>query len=344
MPPELDTDTLTDGAADTSIRGGLEAAFAEAESAAPPPAPAAPSPSPTPAPQPTSAPAPADSTAAGTDEPPAPPAPTERAIPERLKSRFGEKWATIPPEIRDTFHEYETNIGRLASTYGQRAKQWEEAQKVYAPYAEMVAKEGGNFHSAVANLLETSRILRQGTPEQKIVLLRQTAAAFNIPLEALSAGGAPAGEAGAPAAPPINEELINRLNTLERTVLTTRGTEAHNARTQVETEIQTFMSDPANVYLQEPGYLDTMSALIGAGKANDLPEAYRQAAWLHERPRQLEIAKANQQREQAGRETAARARRAASSVNGSAPGTVKPDPNKMSLRDTLSAAYDGELE
>jgi len=335
MPPELDPqDTLNEDAPnDTSIRGGLEAAFAESEDssedAGVPPAAGSPR-----APQAAKDAPPEDTPAVETAAVTAPASPTERAIPERLKSRFAEKWATLPPEIRETFHEYESNIGRLASTYGQRAKSWEESQRIFAPYSDMVQKEGGNFHSAMGNLFETARILRQGSPEQKVVLLRQTAAAFGVPLEAL---------VGATALQP-NEDLINRHNALEREVLTTRATETHNARQQVDTEIETFVADPANIYLQEPGYLDTMATLIRAGKAADLSEAYKQAAWMHERPRQLEIARANQQQTAASRDAATRARRASVSVNGSAPGAVRVDAGKMSLRDTLVAAFDGELD
>lgn len=340
MPLDTDTTTeLEEKPDDTSIRSGLEAAFAEE---------ATNSPSPAPAPAPgvqdqTSAPTPAaresDELAAAVPSPS-----PERAIPERLKARYGERWATLPPDVRDTFHEYESNIGRLASTYGKNAKQWEQTQQIFAPYAEMVQKEGGNFHGALSNLFETARILRQGSPEQKIVLLRQTAAAFGVPLEALVGQSVPGANGQITPAPQINEEMINRLNTLEREVLTTRAGERHNRGQQVDTEISTFIADPANIYVQEPGYLDTMAALIKAGKAADLPEAYKQAAWLHDRTRQLEIAKTTQQRDQAGRDAAARARRAASSLNGSAPGAVRVDPSKMSLRDTLVAAFDGELD
>lgn len=336
-----DTETPTQESTDapvveTSVRSGLEAAFDAAETSTPVPPTAAAAPGST-APTPSaSTDTPAVDAIAGT--PPA--APTERAIPERLKGRFADKWATLPPEIKDSFHEYESNIGRLASTYGQRAKSWEESQRIFAPYAEMVQKEGGNYHSAVGNLFETARILRQGSQEQKVVLLRQTASAFGIPLESLM--GTPAQD-GQPARPEPNEALINRLNALEREVLTTRGQESHNARTQVDSEIETFVADSSNIYLQEPGYLDTMATLIRAGKAANLPEAYKQAAWMHERPRQLEIAKANQQRTDSSREAANRAKRASVSVNGSAPGNVRVDMSKLSLRDALTAAFDGEL-
>lgn len=87
-----------------------------------------------------------------------------------------------------------------------------------------------------------------------------------------------------------------------------------------------------------------MQKLIRAGAAADLKSAYEQAAWLHDRTRQLEIAKANQHRVKDVVGQANRARQAAVSVNGNSPGPVKRDQSKMTLRETLEAAYNGDLD
>lgn len=260
----------------------------------------------------------------------------ERPIPERLKYKLADKWTTIPPEIREEFHAYETHIGQMANKYGKAAKAWEETQSAFAPYEQMVRAEGGNFHGAMVNLFETARILRQGSPEQKVALLKQIQTTFNIPADATVSD-----QGTAPAA--ISPELIDRINRLEQGILTREASEVHNARAKVESDLQTFLADPKNVYTQEPGYLDTMAGLITAGKATGLDDAYTQAAWLHEGPRNAEIAKINAARITPRVEQAVRAKQVGVSVNGNAPGTVKLDPSKLSLRDTLAAAFDGEL-
>jgi len=256
-----------------------------------------------------------------------------RGIPERLKAKWGATWDKIDPQVKEQFHAYETDIGRVTSKYGKAAKAWEDTLKVYAPYEAIVKEEGGNFHGAVANLFETARILRKGTPEQKVHLLGQIATTFNIPF--------PNGQT---AQPGPSDEMINRLNALERQALTADAEVAHNARERVNSEVDTFLANPDNIYLQEPGYLDTMQALISSGKAPDLKSAYEQAAWLHERTRQLEIAKANQNRISSASSQAARARSAAISVNGLSPGPAKRDQSQMTLRETLEAAYNGDLD
>lgn len=268
-----------------------------------------------------------------------------RPIPERLKAEWGSKWDQLDPAVKKQFHAYESDIGRVTSKYGQAAKNWNETLRMAAPYQEMISSEGGTLHGAVSNLLETARILRQGLPEQKVQLVKEMIRHFNIPFQPGAATSPQADDPSSLGQPSgASPELIDRLTQLERRVLTGDAEQVHNLRERVNSEVETFLADTANIYLQEPGYLNTMQALIRSGKADNLKSAYDQAAWLHDRTRQLEIAKINQQKSSTAAAQAARARTAAVSTNGTSPGPLRRDPNKMSLRETLEAAFDGDLE
>jgi hypothetical protein len=270
----------------------------------------------------------------------------ERPIPERLKAKFGDKWATLDPAIRSEFHEYETSIGRLASKYGQDAKQWNQVQQTFAPYREMVTKEGGDFFTATRNLLETARLLRVGSPEQKRGIIQTMISTFGVDLRAGVAGETPdqPGSTVPGDYANLSPALLDRIARIEQNWLTKDAQEHENLRTRVDNDLNTFLADTANVYTQEPGFLETMAQLIQVGRAEGLEDAYKQAAWLHDGPRAVEMAKANQIRTANRAAQAKRARTAAVSVNGNAPGNVRLDAGKMSLRDTLSAAYDGDLD
>lgn len=274
----------------------------------------------------------------GAETPPVVP-PTD-TIPERLKTKLGEKWATIDPTIKAEFREYESAIGRMADKYGKAAKEWDTIQRTVAPYQEMLRQENGNVHGAIANFFETARILRQGSPEQKQGILIAMSQAYKIPLP----GAQPGSEAPAGGAANLSPEFLDRINRLEQRELTERAAAEHNARTQVDNDLNVFIGDAKNVYVKEPGLLNTMAALISAGKAEGLADSYEQAIWLHEGPRNAEIAKRAAANNAPRVAAAQRARQAGVSVNGNAPGTVKLDASKMSLRDTLSAAFDGELD
>lgn len=266
-----------------------------------------------------------------------------RPIPERLKEKWGQTWDKLEPAVKEQFHAYESDIGRLAFKYGKGAKNWEEVSKAAAPYESMLRQEGATLQGAVGNLLETARILRQGAPEQKLALVQAMCKNFGINLGALTGQAAEASSAAPSSAPGLSPELLDRIANIERTVLTRDAETVHNTREQVNSELQTFLGDPANVYLQEPGYLDTMSALISSGKAVDLKSAYEQAAWLHDRPRELEIAKRHAQRIQSSAAAASVAKTAAVSVNGTSTGTPRLDTSKMTLREALEASFDGTL-
>ncbi|NTJ63533.1 hypothetical protein G6M50_38110 [Agrobacterium rhizogenes] len=111
----------------------------------------------------------------------------------------------------------------------------------------------------------------------------------------------------------------------------------------IETQLNSFLSDPANVHAD--AVLEDMATLISTGRAKDLRDAYDTACWMRPDIRQQLInqaAPAQQHDEQARRAAAAdQARRASKSITGSsAPG---PSANagagkSSSLRDTLKEA------
>ncbi|WP_029874392.1 hypothetical protein [Rhizobium leguminosarum] len=111
-----------------------------------------------------------------------------------------------------------------------------------------------------------------------------------------------------------------------------------------ETQVDAFLSDPANAHADE--VLDDMIALINAGRASSLQDAYDAACWM--RPdirRQLisQTAQAPVHQQQAQRAAAAdQARRASRSISGSsAPGPTRdaargqPTSIRDSLRDAM---------
>lgn len=270
--------------------------------------------------------------------PAAPAAPADPfPIPDRVKTSLGPQWAALPAEVKHEIREYESHVGRLASRYGQAAKSWESVEKVIAPYQSLIQENGGTPLGVIGNMLETARVLSKGTPDQKLYAVHAILKSFQIPVQTFTDGtiGLPN-----PQTPP---EVLHRLTGLERQDLTARAADEYNVRQEVVTELDTFLADESRTYAREPGFLDTMADLIRVGRAKDLPDAYSQAAWIHEKTRPLEVARHNQERLAPQIQAAATARAAAISPSGNAPGQIARDPSKMSLRETLSAAFDGEL-
>lgn len=275
--------------------------------------------------------------AAGTVVAPAAPA-TDDSIPQRLAGKLDTHWPNLPPEAKAAYREYESHIGNLASRYGQAAKQWEQVTQLMAPYQAMIQEAGGNPLSVVGSMLETARVLTKGSPDQKLMAVHQILQAYGIPAQRLEDGSI---RLPTPRAP---QDLLQRLTGLERQDLTIRATEEQNARQEVTTELDAFLADAQNVYVRTPGFLDTMAKLIAAGQAKGLSDAYEQAAWIHPQVRPLEIAKQNQATATQVQQQASQARAVASvSATGNSPGNIGRDPSKMTLRETIASALDGEL-
>ncbi|ANP84587.1 hypothetical protein [Rhizobium leguminosarum] len=111
-----------------------------------------------------------------------------------------------------------------------------------------------------------------------------------------------------------------------------------------ETQVDAFLSDPANAHADD--VLDDMIALINAGRASSLQDAYDAACWMRPDIRQQLISQTAQapvREQQAQRAAAAdQARRASRSISGSsAPGPTRdaargqPTSIRDSLRDAM---------
>ncbi|MBY3558355.1 hypothetical protein [Rhizobium laguerreae] len=111
-----------------------------------------------------------------------------------------------------------------------------------------------------------------------------------------------------------------------------------------ETQVDAFLSDPANAHADD--VLDDMIALINAGRASSLQDAYDAACWMRPDIRQQLISQTAQApvREQQAQRVAAadQARRASRSISGSsAPGPTRdaargqPTSIRDSLRDAM---------
>lgn len=110
-----------------------------------------------------------------------------------------------------------------------------------------------------------------------------------------------------------------------------------------ETQVQAFLADPANTHAE--AVMDDMIALINAGRAKSLKDAYDAACWMRPDIRQQMIsqsAPAPQDNQIAQRAAAAdQARKASRSITGSsAPGPSKDaaPTQPTSIRDTLKSA------
>lgn len=285
---------------------------------------------------------------------PAPETEPAKEIPAPPQS-WGEpiklSWANLPDDVRTAILKREADAHKEFTAPDGALRLGREVKEVITPYMAQIHAEGATAPQAIASLLNTAHILRTGTPERKKALILNTAKQYGVDIGS-------ANEEQEYVDPTIAQmkaqmDELRRLadpayirNTLTQEIETTK----------VNSDIDAFASDPANIHYQS--VRPTMKALIesgaidfklpsGLGKthAQVLKEAYDMACMANPTIRStLEAAKSAEIEAKRKQEVMAK-KRAASSVTGSPaiPSNAKATNPKSSVEDDLRAVMD-ELE
>ncbi len=204
---------------------------------------------------------------------------------------------------REMEADYTRKTQELAG-HRRAAEAFAEAAK---PYQAMIAAEGATPLTAFRALLHTAHVLRTGTPAEKAQSLAAVAQRFGV-----APGAAPL-----PIAQPdprqraLAEELARF-----RGATDAAGKPQHPHFDQVAGEI---------------------GALLMAGRAATVADAYERAVWAHPETRALQLAAADAARADAARRRASEARRSVNVRAGAAPGQRT---RGASIEETMAMVYD----
>ncbi|TBZ07766.1 hypothetical protein [Rhizobium leguminosarum] len=278
-------------------------------------------------------PKPADAPAAAVAQTPAvppeqQPAATTHRVPPGWSAEAKAQFGTLPPEVQAAVAKREQEVDN-----GFRVLQDYKGLEEFTP----IVRQAGTTH---ADVMRKAIDWEQSLIRDPINTVIHVARMAGVNLQALVAGQQdqilqrrPQQAQQQPTPQPVNVEA-----TVEQ-VLRKRDT---------ETQVNAFISDPANVHAE--AVLDDMVALISAGRASSLKDAYDAACWMRPDIRQQLIsqaAPATTVQDQTSQKAAAadQARRASRSISGSsAPGPTQgagagqPTSIRDSLRSALHAA------
>ncbi|QND39099.1 hypothetical protein HB771_17360 [Rhizobium leguminosarum bv. viciae] len=278
-------------------------------------------------------PKPADAPAAAAAQTPAvapeqQPAATTHRVPPGWAPEAKAQFGALPPEVQAAISKREQEVDN-----GFRVLQDYKGPEEFTP----IVRQAGTTH---ADVMRKAIDWEQSLIRDPINTVIHVAGMAGVNLQALVAGQQdqilqrrPQQAQQQPTPQPVNVEA-----TVEQ-VLRKRDT---------ETQVNAFISDPANVHAE--AVLDDMVALISAGRASSLKDAYDAACWMRPDIRQQLIsqaAPANTVQDQTSQRAAAadQARRASRSISGSsAPGPTRgagagqPTSIRDSLRSALHAA------
>lgn len=264
-----------------------------------------------------------------------PPAATETepqlAPPKTWRPEAAAKWQTLPPEVQREVLKREDDIFRGIESYKADAEVGKSVQRILSPYMPMLQAAGLSPLDQVDGLMKAHHLLATGTPEQKSLLFQRLAQDYGVPLENLS---------GEPSfVDPQVAALQSQLAGLQSRLMEREAREANAARQALQEELNTFASDPAHQYFDEVA--GDIAALLRAGAASSLADAYEKAVWINPATRAKEQARLTAESEASKAAEAKRKieeARKASSVNVTTrPKAVSAAAPVGSIDDTLNA-------
>ena len=261
-------------------------------------------------------------------EPPtdAPPVEAKRA-PSSWKKDAAAEFDKLPQHVQDEVLRREGDFHKGIEGFKSHADLGRSMEKALQPYQQTLQGLGVSPDVAVGSLLRADAMLRNGSAQEKAHYLSVIAQQYGIDL-----GQA----ADVPRPDAYTFQLEQRLQNMQ-------AQQEQFQRSQQEREMQSLNSelqDFAQTAEHFEAVRDDMAALLQAGRAKDLKDAYDMAVYANPQTRQTML---EQQRNEALKQAqssaiANRAKAASVSVRGSSPASGS-SASPTNLRAALEAAF-----
>ncbi len=143
-------------------------------------------------------------------------APVALPMPKALKAELAAHWGKTPREMQEAIAKYTEDATKGIEKYRGTAQQAEAILNEFKPYEALIRSEGGTPQGAMRDLLNTSYLLRTGSPEKKAYLIAQTMQRFGINPEHV--GAILQGGGQQPAGDPRYDALAQQFTQLQQTM------------------------------------------------------------------------------------------------------------------------------
>lgn len=255
-------------------------------------------------------------------------APVDIPFPNSWKKEAAEAWAKADPVLRAEVARREADIHKGIEQYKQAAEFASSVEQLMSPYKQTIANLGVTPQVAIKELMASDHKLRYGSPQEKEMFLVQLAKNYGIDMSgAINT---------AQNTDPRVYELYQRNQYLEQNLQQQQQAVQQQQEQALNSEIANFAADPKNTHFETVKL--HMAALLQAGQAKDLSDAYEQAIYANPATRNAVL----QQQVQAAKDEAAKkaqAARMASGVNLRSTPSMPVKAQVGSMEDTLRDIY-----
>ncbi len=224
--------------------------------------------------------------------------------PNTWKKEAQAAWANADPVIRAEVERREQDFYKGIEQYKNAANFAQTIDRAIAPYAQTFQALGMTPDKAIADIMAGDHKLRYGSPQEKTEFFAQLAHNYGIDLGAVTQHHQ--------AVDPNVYALHSQNQQLQAQLQSFQQTQQQQMDQSLNSEIDAFASDPSHSHFD--AVKGHMSALLQAGQARDLADAYEQAIYANPTTRAAVLQQqATAQREEAAKK--AQAAKQAASIN-----------------------------
>lgn len=247
------------------------------------------------------------------------------------------KWGTLPPDVQAEIARREAHIHKEMTRLDTERNIGKQFKSVVDPFMPEIQANGVTPYRAVQEMLQAAKVLRSAPMSEKVQMVRTVCATHGIDLAQLASGAQ-----SQPFADPRMSQMDERLGKIERAGQEATAAAERQETTRLQAQIDAFEADPKHPHYH--AVKADMAALLQAGRAKDMSEAYDMACWARPDIRsglQAEQARSAEEKRLADlKARAGAARHAGGSVTGSRGVGITADPKAAgrSLEDDIRAA------
>lgn len=198
----------------------------------------------------------------------------ETGAPKTWSKEAIAEWATLPERAKQEILKREEDMFRGLEQYKGAADLGRAYDSVIEPYRAVLSAEGVNPVELFQNFAGNHYMLSKGAPEQKLALAANLLDSYGIDLIELAEhiGNA------VPSDPRVSA-LEREIAELRKGQNQVRNQETQARRSQIDSEVEAFATDPKNIHFSE--LVDDIAKLMGTGAAASLQQAYDMAVYAN---------------------------------------------------------------
>lgn len=248
--------------------------------------------------------------------------------PSSWKKEAAAEFDKLPAHVQDEVLRRETDFHKGIEGFKQYADLGRSMERAFQPYMQTIQQLGVSPDQAVGALLRADAMLRNPDQAQRAQYFSQLAQQYGIDL----------GQAAQmPQRDPYTMQLESRLEQIQAEQQSFQQSQQEQQRQSLNSELQAFAATAEHFEAVK----EDMAALLQAGRATDLKDAYDKAVYANPQTRHTLL---EQQRHDAVKQAqtvalASRAKAASVSVRGSSPASGT-GASPTNLRAALEGAWD----